>query len=62
MQEPAVNVVCLIRGGHHWVFLFDDSNRGATLQAATKMASDPRLTFTWQDAAEVSAKIRQLSP
>lgn len=62
MDDPAINAICLTRGEHHWLFLFDDANRAATLQAAARMATNPQLTFTWQDAAELSAKIRALTP
>lgn len=63
MDSPHdVNVLCLDRHGHHWVYLFDDANRREVLRVVVAQAADPALPFTWRDAAEVSQQMRRLSP
>lgn len=55
-----MNVVALIHNGEKYVFLFGDSeaDRQAAIQSAGRMADDYSLSFSWQAAALVTAKIR----
>jgi hypothetical protein len=41
-----------------YVYIFDDSNREATLRHIAQQAADPELDLTWFDAAELSKTIR----
>ena len=54
-----INVLALVKGVERYVFLYDDSSRGATLRVLGRYASNPELSFTWYDAAVLSQKIRQ---
>jgi hypothetical protein len=56
-----INVLALVKGEERYIFLYDDSNRAATLRTLGRYASNPDLSFTWYDAAVLSQKIRQQS-
>jgi hypothetical protein len=53
-----VNVLALVKGDEQYLFLFDDSNRVETLRLLGRYAADPKLSFSWYDAAVLSQKIR----
>ena len=54
-----INVLALVKGSEHYVFLYDDASRAETLRTLGRFASNPELSFTWYDAAVLSQKIRQ---
>jgi hypothetical protein len=57
-----VNVVALVRGDEHYIFMFDDANRTETLRMLGRYAADPQLSFTWYDAAVLSQRVREILP
>ena len=57
-----INVLAMVKGNERYVFLFDDSSRAETLRVLGRYASDPELSFSWQDAAVLSQRIRQEAP
>ena len=57
-----INVLAMVKGDERYVFLFDDESRGETLRLLGRYASNPDLSFTWQDAAVLSQRIRQEAP
>ncbi len=57
-----INVLAMVKGSERYVFLFDDSSRAETLRVLGRYASDPELSFSWQDAAVLSQRIRQEAP
>ena len=54
-----VNVLALVKGSERYVFLYDDESRAELLQHFGRYASQPDLSFTWQDAVLLSRKVRQ---
>lgn len=58
-MATGINVVALVKGGETYVFCYDDPSRVETLRTLGRFASNPDLSFTWHDAAVLSAKIRQ---
>jgi hypothetical protein len=58
-MNDALNVIALEKGNERYVFLFDDKSRAETLRQLGRFASNPELSFTWYDAAQLSYKIRQ---
>lgn len=54
-----INVLALVKGMERYVFLYDDSSRAETLRVLGRFASNPKLSFTWYDAAVLSQKIRE---
>jgi hypothetical protein len=56
-----INVVALVKGEERYIFLFNDSQKSETLRTLGRYASDPRLSFSWYDAAVLSQKVRNTS-
>lgn len=54
-----VNVVALVKGEERYLFLFKDEKKGETLRTLGKYASNPKLSFSWYDAAVLSQKVRR---
>ena len=52
----------MVKGDERYVFLFDDESRAETLRLLGRYASNPELSFTWQDAAILSQRIREEAP
>ena len=61
-METEVNVLALVKGDEHFLFLFDDDNRDETLRQLARFAANPELDFSWYDAAMLSQKIRDACP
>lgn len=57
-----INVLAMVKGDERYVFLFDDESRAETLRLLGRYASNPDLSFSWQDAAVLSQRIRQEAP
>ena len=57
-----INVLAMVKGDERYVFLFDDESRAETLRLLGRYASNPELSFSWQDAAILSQRIRQEAP
>ena len=57
-----INVLAMVKGDERYVFLFDDESRGETLRLLGRYASNPELSFSRQDAAILSQRIRQEAP
>lgn len=55
----ATNVLAFVKESERYIYLFDDSSRPALLQVLGRHAADPTLSFTWNDAAILSARVRQ---
>jgi hypothetical protein len=56
----AVNVLALVRGGHRYVFLYDDDSIDTVLATLSEHANDPELEFSWYDAAVLAQRVRHL--
>jgi hypothetical protein len=54
-----LNVLALVKGSDRYVFIYDDQSYEALIDAFRDHAADPRLSFTWFDAAVLSEKARQ---
>ena len=53
------NVLALIKGDEQYIYVYDDTSRAALIDAFRDQAADPRLTFTWFDAAILTEKARE---
>lgn len=53
------NVLALIKGEERYVFVYDDESRQSLIDAFRDQAADPRLSFTWFDAAVLTDKARE---
>jgi len=54
-----LNVLALIKGNEQYVFVYDDDSRDPLIDAFRDTAADPRLSFTWFDAAVLTDKARE---
>ncbi len=59
-MQKSVNVLAIVRDGHRYVFLYDDTSIDTVLSTLSQYASDPELDFTWYDAALLSQRVRSL--
>jgi len=50
------NVLALIKGQEHYVFVYDDVSRPALLELFRQQAADTSLSFNWFDAAVLTEK------
>ena len=50
------NVLALIKGQEHYVFVYDDVSRPALLELFREQAADASLSFNWFDAAVLTEK------
>ena len=51
--------IAVAKGVERYVFLFAADQRAEVLRVAGRWASDPALSFSWHDAAAVSAEVRR---
>lgn len=59
-RSDEVNVLALVKGGEHFVFLYADDQRDECLRAIGRWAANPELTFSWYDVAVLSQKVRAI--
>ena len=53
-----VNVLALVKGREHYVFVYDEDSRADLITAFRDQAADPALTLSWFDAAVLAEKAR----
>jgi hypothetical protein len=54
-----LNVLALIKGDERYVYVYDDESRDDLIDALRNQAADPRLSFSWFDAAVLTEKARE---
>jgi hypothetical protein len=54
-----LNILALIKGSERYVFVYDDDSRTALIDALRDKAADPRLSFSWFDAALLTQKAHE---
>ena len=54
-----LNILALLKGNERYVFVYDDDSRTSLIDALRDQAADPRLSFTWFDAAILTEKARE---
>ncbi len=58
-MRKELNVLALVKGNERYVFVYDDESRQPLIDAFRNQAADPRLSFTWFDAAVLTEKARE---
>jgi hypothetical protein len=53
------NVLALVKGQEHYIFVYDDDSRQPLVDAFRDQAADPNLSFNWFDAAVLIQKARE---
>ncbi len=54
-----LNVLALVKGPEQYVFVYDDASSARLIDVLRNHAADPRLSFSWFDAAVLTEKVRQ---
>jgi hypothetical protein len=53
------NVLALVKGEEHYVYVYDDESRQPLLTAFQEQAADPDLSLNWFDAAVLTQKAHE---
>jgi hypothetical protein len=53
------NVLALLKGQEHYIFVYDDESRSALIDAVRDKAADPTMGLNWFDAAVLIQKARE---
>lgn len=56
--QDHVLTVALAKGQERYVIVFDESETCEAMRTIGRWASNPELSFSWYDAARLSAEIR----
>jgi hypothetical protein len=54
-----LNVLALVKGNERYVFVYDDASHEGLVDAFRDQAADPRLSFSWFDAAILTEKAHE---
>ena len=54
-----VNVLALIKGAEHYIFVYDDESRPQLIDTIRDQAADPGLSLSWFDAMVLTTKARE---
>lgn len=58
-MSSELNILALIKGAEHYVFVYDDDSRPELLDALRDQAADPGLSLSWFDAMVLTTKARE---
>lgn len=54
-----INVLALIKGAEHYIFVYDDDSRAELIDTFRDQAADPALSLSWFDAMVLTTKARE---
>jgi hypothetical protein len=54
-----VNVLALIKGEEHYIFVYDDASRPQLIDNFRDLAADPDVNLSWFDAMVLTTKARE---
>jgi hypothetical protein len=54
-----INILALAKGEERYIFLYNDETRNEALRTLGRYASNSELSFSWNDAAVLSQKVRR---
>ena len=54
-----VNVLALIKGAEHYIFVYDDESRMSLIDTIRDYAADPQVNLSWFDAVVLTNKARE---
>jgi hypothetical protein len=60
--QRELNILALMKGNDRYVFVYDDESREALIDVFRDCAADPRMNFSWFDAALLTQKAREQAP
>jgi hypothetical protein len=54
-----LNVLALIKGEEHYIFVYDEASRPQVIENIRDQAADPDLNLSWFDAMVLTKKARE---
>ncbi len=54
-----LNVLALIKGTEHYIFVYDDQSRPSLIDNFRDLAADPTVNLSWFDATVLTTKARE---
>jgi hypothetical protein len=54
-----LNVLALIKGTEHYIYVYDDDSRPQLIDTFRDQAADPQLSLSWFDAIVLTTKARE---
>jgi hypothetical protein len=57
--QREVNVLALVKGNERFIYIYDDASQQPLIETFRDQAADPRLSFSWFDAAVMTEKARE---
>ena len=54
-----LNVLALIKGPEHYIFIYDDQSRARLIDNFRDLAADPSVNLSWFDATVLTTKARE---
>jgi len=54
-----LNVLALVKGPEHYIFVYDDDSRPHLIDTFRDQAADPDLSLSWFDAMVLTTKARE---
>jgi hypothetical protein len=59
MVTNELNVLALLKGAEHYIFVYDDDSRAKLIDTIRDQAADPGLSLSWFDAMVLTTKARE---
>jgi hypothetical protein len=54
-----LNVLALVKGAEHYIFVYDDDGRNELIDNFRDLAADPSVNLSWFDAMVLTTKARE---
>lgn len=54
-----LNILALIKGAEHYIFVYDDESRAQLIDTVRDEAADPNSNISWFDAMVLTTKARE---
>ena len=54
-----LNVLALIKGPEHYIFVYDEASRPLVIDDFRTLAADPQVNLSWFDAMVLTTKARE---
>lgn len=57
--DTDVKIIALVKGGERYIWLYTEENRIDVIRQFGRFASDPSLSFDWNDAGMLAQKVKK---
>lgn len=56
-----INVLCLVKGGEHYIIMFPDAELTEALRTLGRWAANPELSLDWHNVAHLSQRAKAMA-